>query len=84
MISRAFMPHLKGYRFPRSVISYAAWAYYRFAMSLRDVEVLLAERDVLVVLETIRSWVRNFGHKLRHRSESPVRRRLTNGTWTKS
>lgn len=29
---------LKGYRFPRSVIAYAVWSYYRFKLSLRDVE----------------------------------------------
>ena len=38
------MPRLKGYRFPREIISYAVWAYYRFALSTADVEDLLAER----------------------------------------
>ena len=33
---------LKGFCFPRSVIGYAVWAYHRFALSLRDVEDLLA------------------------------------------
>ncbi len=46
---------LKGYRFPRPVISFAVWAYYRFAMSLRDVEDLLAARGVLISHETIRN-----------------------------
>ncbi|MFV0336591.1 MAG: IS6 family transposase, partial [Tropicimonas sp.] len=35
---------IKGFRFPRSVIGYAVWAYHRFALSLRDVEDLLASR----------------------------------------
>ncbi|KKK89908.1 hypothetical protein LCGC14_2728360, partial [marine sediment metagenome] len=48
MISQTFQPRLKGYRFPRSIISYAVWAYHRFALSLRDVEDLLAERGVTV------------------------------------
>ena len=29
---------LKSFRFPRSIIGYAVWAYHRFALSLRDVE----------------------------------------------
>ena len=52
---------LKGDRFPRSVIAYAVWAYHRFALSLRDVGDLLAERGVVVSYETIRSWCRRFG-----------------------
>ena len=52
---------LKGYRFPRTVIGYAVWAYHRFALSLRDVEDLLAEREVVVSHETIRIWVAKFG-----------------------
>jgi putative transposase len=39
MISMTSSLPLKGYRFPRSVISYVVWAYHRFAMSLRDVEI---------------------------------------------
>ncbi len=52
---------LKGHRFPRTVIGYAVWAYHRFALSLRDVEDLLAERGVIVSHETIRVWVARFG-----------------------
>jgi hypothetical protein len=48
---------LKSYRFARPVISFAVWAHYRFAMSLRDVEDLLAARGVLISHETIRAWV---------------------------
>jgi putative transposase len=35
--------------------------YHRFAMSTADVEDLLAERDVIVSREAIRSWVNRFG-----------------------
>ena len=48
------IPRLKGYRCPREIISYAVWAYYRFALSTADVEDLLAERGVIVSRETIR------------------------------
>ena len=64
MISQISQPRLKGYRFPRSIISYAVWAYHRFALSLRDVEDLLAERGIKVSYETIRSWVRKFGTQI--------------------
>jgi len=51
----------KGHRFPPEIIARVVWAYFRFAMSLRDVEDLLAERGVVVSHETIRNWVRKFG-----------------------
>ncbi len=61
MISQVSQPRLKGFRFPRSIISYAVWAYHRFALSLRDVEDLLAERGVIVSYESIRVWCQRFG-----------------------
>ena len=50
-----------GHRFPPEIIAYAVWAYYRFSMSLRDVEDLLAARGVVVSYETIRAWATKFG-----------------------
>jgi len=39
----------RGYRFPPEIISHTAvWLYYRFSLSLRDVEDLLAERGITV------------------------------------
>ncbi len=35
-----------GHRFPPEIISYAVWLYHRFCLSLRDVEYLLAKREV--------------------------------------
>ena len=55
---------LKGFRFSRSVIGYAVWAYHRFALSLRDVEDLLASRGIKVSYETIRDWVSRFGSQI--------------------
>lgn len=54
MKTKAELPALKGYRFPRLVVSYAVWVYFRFNMSFRDVEDLLAERGIAVSYETIR------------------------------
>ncbi len=33
-----------GYRYPAEIISHAVWLYFRFALSFRDVEGLLAAR----------------------------------------
>ena len=33
-----------GHRFPAAIISYAVWLYHVFSLSLRDVELILAER----------------------------------------
>ena len=46
----------KRHRFPPDIIQYAVCVYYRFTMSHRDVEDLLAERGVIVSYETIRLW----------------------------
>ena len=51
----------KGSRFPREIISYAVWLYYRFSLSLRDVEDLLAYRGILVSYQTIHERKQRFG-----------------------
>jgi putative transposase len=44
------------HRFPPDIISYAVWLYYRFNLSHRDIEDLLAERGITVSHESIRLW----------------------------
>ena len=51
----------RGYRFPREIISHSVWLYHRFALSIRDVEELLARRGIIVYYETFRQWCRKFG-----------------------
>ncbi len=51
----------KRHRFPPEIISYAVWLYFRFNLSHRDVEDLLAQRNVTVSYETIRRWCIKFG-----------------------
>lgn len=53
----------KRYRFPSEIIQYAVWLYYRFNLSQRDIEDLLAERGINVTYETIRLWCNKFGPK---------------------
>ncbi len=68
-------PDYAGYRFPPEVIGHAVWLYFRFALSYRDVEELLAERGVVVTYETVRQWCRKFGqtyaNALRRRRPRP-------------
>jgi len=54
-------PLYRRHRFPGELISHAVWLYYRFLLSYRDVEELLAERGIAVSYETIRRWSRKFG-----------------------
>lgn len=51
----------KRHRFPPDVIRLAAWLYYRFTLSLRDVEEMLAERGIDSSYETVRCWANKFG-----------------------
>jgi putative transposase len=59
-ISTTASPY-KGFRFPADIISHAVWLYYRFSLSYRDVEELLAGRGVVVTYETVRQWCLKFG-----------------------
>jgi putative transposase len=45
-----------GHRFPPELISYTVWLYFRFPLSLRMVEEMLAFRGIEVSHETIRQW----------------------------
>jgi putative transposase len=59
-----------GYRFPPDVISYAVWLHYRFPLSLRMVEELLAARGIDLTYETVRRWSMNFGLGIARRNRS--------------
>jgi putative transposase len=49
------------HRFPGEIISHAVWLYHTFALSFRDVELLLAERGVVLSYESVRRWCLKFG-----------------------
>lgn len=51
-------------RFPATVIQHAVRLYFRFTLSLRDVEEMLAQRGIDVSYETIRAWTVKFGSKI--------------------
>ena len=68
----------KRHRFPPDVIRQAVWLYFRFTLSIRDVEELLAQRGIQVSRETVRCWVNKFGPliaaNLRRRRMAPTGR----------
>jgi putative transposase len=57
----------KRYRFPPEIIQHAVWVYYRFNLSHRDIEDLLARRGIFVTHESIRFWCNKFGPQYAHR-----------------
>jgi putative transposase len=60
------------HRFPAKVISHVVWLYFRFPLSLRMVEEMLAARGILVSHETVRQWAMKFGQGFANQ----IRRRL--------
>ncbi len=65
-------PSYAGYRFPAEIISHAVWLYFRFPLSLRMVDELLAMRGIIVSHETIRQWAQKLGQAFANQ----IRRRL--------
>src|SRR3954452_13686855 len=67
-------PHYR-HRFPAELISHAVWLYHIFSLSFRDIELLLAERGLIVSYESVRQWCLKFGasfaDKLRRRRPKP-------------
>ena len=61
-----------GHRFPAEVISHAVWLYFRFPLSLRMVEEMLAARGIIISHETVRQWALKFGQTFANQ----IRRRL--------
>ncbi len=73
-MSRSSSPYRR-HRFPGEIISYCVWLYYRFSLSYRDIEDLMAQRGVRVSYESIRQWCLKFGQtiadELRRRRPRP-------------
>lgn len=54
-------PTYKNHHFPIEIMARAVWLYFRFNVSLREVEEMMLERGVAVSYETIRRWCRRHG-----------------------
>jgi putative transposase len=61
----------KRHRFPGEISSHWVWRYFRFCLSYRDVEELMAARGVSLTDEAVRYWCRKFGQAY----ANPLRRR---------
>jgi putative transposase len=72
-------PSYHRYRFPADIIAHAVWLYFRFSLSFRGVEDLLAQRGITVTYETIRQWCRSFGQTYARRLRR--RRGQLGDTW---
>ena len=51
----------KRHRFPPEVIRYAVWLYFRFMLSVREVEELLAQQGIEVSRESVRCCLNTLG-----------------------
>src|SRR5258706_6493253 len=71
------------HRFPSEIISHCVWLYFRFALSFRDVEELLAMRGVSLSYETVREWCLKFGQTLPTACAADLLDLAINGTWMK-
>lgn len=67
--------HYRRHRFPAEIISHCVLLYFRFPVSFRDVEEIMAVRGVKLTYETVRHWCRKFGqtyaNSLRRKAPRP-------------
>jgi len=78
------IPSYAGHRFPAEIISRAVWLYFRFPLSLRHADELLAARGIVVSHETVRRSGLKFGRLSPTRPGAGCPRRGTSGTVTRS
>ncbi len=68
-------PSYERHRYPAEVIAHTVWRYFRFSLSFRDVEELMAARGVTLSYEPVRRWTLQFGqqyaNELRRRRPQP-------------
>ena len=69
------------HRFPAEIISHCVWLYFRFSLSFRDVEEMMASRGVCLTYETVREWCLKLVRLMPTPYAAGLRGRATNGTW---
>jgi putative transposase len=77
-MSAASNPY-RGFRFSAEIFNQAVWLYHRFSLSLREAELILAARGIVVSYETIREWSLRFGRA--YASSLKRRRRQSGDRW---
>jgi len=78
-VQRSYSPDPKGVRFPSEVISHAVWLQFRFSLRYRDVEHLVAQREIVVTSETVWQWRLTCGQS--DAKELPRHRPRCGDTW---
>ncbi len=68
-----------GHQYPAAIISCAVRWYFRFNLSLRDIEELLLERGVSVTYESVRRWCDKFDAAFARHAKAA--RRKPSSTW---
>jgi putative transposase len=75
MMAPPTTPLYKRHRFPAEIIRHCVWLYFRFSLSSRNVQEMMAERGVIVSHEAVRYWGHKFGqayaNQLRRRRPRP-------------
>jgi putative transposase len=69
----------KGYRFPPEIVNRCVRLYYRFGVSLHDVELMVA-RGIEVSHDAIRLWTLRFGSEYARRFRRTRGSARTSGT----
>ena len=72
-------PSYKRYRYPADIFAHTVWRYFRFSLSFRDVEALMAARGVVLSDEPVRRWALKFGQQ--YANELKRRRPQPGDTW---
>ena len=71
------------HRFPAEIISHCVWLYFRFALSFRDIEEMLAMRGVALTYETVREWSSSSVRLMLTTCDADLRGLATGGTLMK-
>ena len=69
----------KGRHFEAEIIILCVGRYLRYALSLRNLEEIMAERNIQVDHVTIWRWIPRYAPKLSQRCQRKMRK--TNGSW---
>ncbi len=73
----------QGFRYPQAIISHAVWLYFRFCLSYRDVEELLAERGIIVTYERSANGRASSANVMRTTSDADGHGQAISGFWMK-
>jgi transposase-like protein len=58
----------RGHRFPKEIISYCVWFYFRFGVSFREVEEMMASRGVYLLRYDVEGTTVTL-HSINHRKD---------------